>query len=330
MIDVIAAAVNAIALDLPTGFSWLGRSSPPLTPSLARALSPDDMSAYLTGSLTDRLYRDFFVCGWPRPWSEDRVLDALDPDFTQGLIAANNGSGPWVPGWRITSKEPDSVLIFRDGLTLSAPARDCRPIIPGDPLAVGAAVDVHLPSALPGRSAGYYLVLGDVPLPADDGARTARLYWNVAPDGAAPLMRAITETLNRRRISFQFKILNNPDSYDRCDSAVLYVKPSAVLTKQAALREIYETVAIHMRDGVPALTLQIARGLGVADGPPDGASFGMQRCQLIAEGLVGAESRGFPEERVDSVLETFRNAGVDPGRPYLNPKSASRFEPWDC
>ena len=42
-------------------------------------------------------------------------------------------------------------------------------------------------------------------------------------DGAIPLMNNLTTKLNKEKIPFQFKILNNANYFNRADAGVLYM-----------------------------------------------------------------------------------------------------------
>jgi lantibiotic modifying enzyme len=78
---------------------------------------------------------------------------------------------------------------------------------------------------------------------------------------------------------------------------------------------------------VPAFTRLLAPGLGLAEDPGDGDSFGMHRCRLLADALVTAHEQGAHsvEARVDAVLDRFAREGINPDRPYLNPGSDDRY-----
>ena len=71
--------------------------------------------------------------------------------------------------------------------------------------------------------------------------------------------------------------------------------------------------------GVPALTLSVAPGVGFAEDPGGVASFGMDRCGLIADGVERALDLGATslEDRLALVAEAFRRSGADLDRPFL-------------
>ena len=95
------------------------------------------------------------------------------------------------------------------------------------------------------------------------------------------------------------------------------------------LAEVYGEVRADLKWPVPALTKQIAPGVGLAEDPTGGNdSLGMHRCRLLAEGLVRGWERGLEsvEDRLAVVIETFEEAGIDPERPWLNPESANDYD----
>ena len=77
-------------------------------------------------------------------------------------------------------------------------------------------------------------------------------------------------------------------------------------------------MAGHLRPGTPALTKPLGEGIGLAEDPPGGDSFGMNRCGLLAEAMVRAAERGVRtgQERLALVEEAFHRARRRP-RPAL-------------
>jgi hypothetical protein len=58
-----------------------------------------------------------------------------------------------------------------------------------------------------------------------------------------------------------------------------------------------------------------ARGAALAQNPADGRSYGLHRCSLLA-GTVLANRQHHHREVIERTLAAFRDAGVDPQRPY--------------
>ena len=97
-------------------------------------------------------------------------------------------------------------------------------------------------------------------------------------------MQSATAALNARKLPFHLKVLHSPQLFTRCDAGVLYLPRSAFGAAQPALRDIYAHVETELRSEAPALTKSLAPGLGLAESPA-GESFGLHRCNLIADGL---------------------------------------------
>jgi hypothetical protein len=88
-------------------------------------------------------------------------------------------------------------------------------------------------------------------------------------------------------------------------------------------------VAAALRPATPLFTLPLAPGIGLAEDPNTGESFGMHRCRLTAEGIVDAWSRGEQSgaARLAAIAAAFTRAGCDLDRPYLSPASADLEPP---
>ena len=240
------------------------------------------------------------------------------------LAAADQGKGSVETGWTARGVRAGRVVVERQGLTLEVTPEACVPPI-SEPLASAVQISLRVPSARPNLSPGYFLVIGDAPIPQDDGL--IRLYWHLKPGGAARWLQSATAALNARNLPFHLKVLHSPQLFTRCDAGVLYLTRSAFGAAQPALRDIYAHVETELRSEAPALTKSLAPGLGLA-GSPAGESFGLHRCNLIADGLVRSRTEGRTEAagRLDCVLACWADAGLDVERPYLNPGSQDVYE----
>ena len=324
--DQIAQAVEAVEVLSPTRFAWLGQPSEELPKHVERRMAPADARGYLVFAIENRLYGDFYVSGGvrSRPHDGDGDDGRGDPLLIASLSAANAGSGCWEPGWSYRGRDGDELLVERGGLTLRARAQQCRGIPEGGG-GDGAAVELLLPNELLRSSPGFYMALA--PEPLDDHHRVVRLYWNIDVSGAVPFVAAATRIVDERRLPARLKVGNHRSRFTRCDAAVLYVERAALLREPGAVAELHAALAEHLREPVPALTRALAPGVGLAEDPGDGQSFGQHRCRLIAEGLADAHERGLTalDERVAAVVERFAAEGVDPDAPHLRPDAEGDY-----
>lgn len=281
------------------------------------ARPPGDARASLSGLLYRRLY-----C---RPHAGVR---ARAPDsravriFIERLSEANGGRGCWEPGWSVQTIEPDGALVVRragEELAIWASPESFRPAV--ENVAVGTVGRLRIGNELREMLPGFYMALGDADA-AGEGADgpLARFYWHFTADAAPDWIAALTRRLNDRAVPFRAKVLSDPGSYVRADAGVLYIGRAHLPDALAALPEIHRSVARGLRAATPMFTKKLARGLGYADDPGGGQSFGQHRCDLVAEALLGLDAdRGTDRRRVATAIAArFADAGLDARSPWLN------------
>jgi hypothetical protein len=327
----VAAAMNAVSILSATRFVWFGCASPALPRKMARALTANAARTHLVSQLRQTLYLGFYAAGAPVADATPPARPARCPDFVGALSAANSSQGSWSPGWVVTSIEDDGAVSGeRDGLRLLAPAGAWR-ANEGALVHVGSSVDFLMPKEQLGISPGFYLAHGSLLLDARPESRIVRVYWNTNAAAAVKLMASLTSALNDQSIAFRLKVIAHPDCFSRRDAAVLYLRGDDFETAAPALaRARARAVAVIAGDisaAVPAFTKQLAPGVGLAESPTDGKSFGWHRCGLLAEAIVDGHERRLStvERRVDHVAERFAEAGLSLDAPYLNPGSTDRY-----
>jgi len=322
--QLVAEALDAVRVTSPTRFSWHGACGPVLPPEVESGMDAQTARRYLVHALQAHLYASFYCPGSARARQPARQIQP-QPGFTpfvQALSAANTGTGSREAGWRVVRRTGDGkVVVARDGLTLWA-----QPGEVAGPAEPGAAVRLLLPKEMLRLSPGFYLALGDAGLDPD-GATVVRLYWNLRSDGAAALISMLTAALNKDRLRFRFKVINDPEGYFRCDAAVLYIVHGDYGRAADIVAATYPAIARHLKPAIPALTKRLADGLGLAEDPgPGGDSFGMHRCRLLADAVVRAHEHSGPGgARLSDVETRFAEEGLSLDRPYLNPRSADDY-----
>jgi hypothetical protein len=109
---------------------------------------------------------------------------------------------------------------------------------------------------------------------------------------------------------------------------VLYVDKRFFRVVSRVLAGVRTEVARHLRPETPLFTKPLAEGLALAEEPYTGESFGMQRCRILAEGLLGAHAKGLRDDaaRLEEVGRHFSSYGLSLDTPYLNPRSIDQYE----
>ncbi|MEW5858161.1 MAG: T3SS effector HopA1 family protein, partial [Cyanobacteriota bacterium] len=110
----------------------------------------------------------------------------------------------------------------------------------------------------------------------------------------------------------------------RYDSGVLYFDKRDYEVVRTVLQSVYGETRAHFKSEVPLFTKQLAPGVGLAEEPNQKfstqESFGMNRCQIVANGLLEAWQQGdeSSEGKMQAVLGEFSRLGIDLQRAYLN------------
>jgi len=322
--DQIAAAVRAVEIRGTARYAWLGRAARPLPATLEAELDDGARERYLSACLGAELYWSFYCRGRPVParWGEPEPVTA-DPGLVADLSRANAGGGGWERGWTVERVDGGAAVVATASVRARIAVGDCDA---PDGLRPGAAVSVRMPNELPALSPGFYTAVGDAPADAASPAGVVRVYWHVTRAGAPELMRAVTTRFGAAAVPFRLKAADHPFRLDRCDAAVLYLSDEGFRAMRGALLEVATALRPHLRPAIPAFTLALAPGVGLAEHDGGGVSFGTHRCNLLAEGLVRAHAREVTDVagRVGAVAERFAADGVEIDAPYRDPSLAGR------
>lgn len=256
---------------------------------------------------------------------ENNLLMGIDMAFFQRLHDANHGEGYFSEGWLILSAESendDSLVVKNSGLRfyiererhLRATERQAK---------VGETVAIKLPKNRLQNE--FYVAIGNLgfnsPTTTD---MLVRIYFNLTPEGAVAVMKSLTRMLNQAGILFSFKVLYNPQQYHRFDAGVLYFDKVDYEAVSLILAAIHIEYRSHFVPEVPLFTKPLAVGMSVAEEPnlkfAQSESFGMNRCQIVTDGLLKAFYAGQDSaaERMNAILGQFAIVGVDLQHPYLN------------
>jgi len=262
---------------------------------------------------------------------ENNTFLGVDLEFYDRLHKSNSGEGYFDPGWQVLRQEPDgSLAVTKGGLTLHLERE--QHLQPSEQsAAVGNLVAIRMPRNLVQN--GFYMAVSNAG--PDTHPLTVRVYFNLSPEGAVAVMESLTQQLNEIRIPFAFKVLYNPSDYGRYDSGVLYFEKSNYETVRQVLQAVYAENQLHFRTEVPLFTKLLAPGLALAEEPDCKfaavESFGMNRCQIVANGLLEARAKGdeSPETRMTSIRQHFSLLGIDWQRSYLNANSEDIYTPLD-
>jgi hypothetical protein len=320
--DDLGTALNSVRVDSPSSFTLLGRRH------LMPASTAPTAATALQAALAEAIYTSLH-CRMPLQGSVARGFSDWvgAQDFADRLSSANSGSGTWQAGWTARSIEADGRIVAeRHGVRFWVPPGEYRPL--DSEVTIERPGAVRIPKEYFELASGFYLAHGNADDTRDAGS-VVRVYWHVAPTGAERLVGLLTHHLNQVGIGFQLKVLSEPLRYDRTDPAVLYLARRDYPQARPTLRQIHGEIGRWLRSRVSLLVKQLAPGVGLAEDPGDGSSFGEHRGRLLAGILADPEwsALGSMPERVAWVSSRLVRDGYDLDRIYLNPGSADDFTP---
>ena len=331
----LAKIVGAVAVTSPDSFTFAGRPFSAAAHQQQHQQQQQAAGFAQQNPLATLLEQVFYQYCYSRTFDgqlRDETAQPPSPDsnLTPALSEANATRERWDTGWQVYQLLPSGqILAHKQGrtralwpgefLSLDAPGMQPRP---------GQNISVFFMRETTTMQPGFYFAFGEAQGDEQEGFSLVRFYWNLRAEGAAPLMRAVTRRLNRFQVPFRFKCLANGAFYHRQDSAVLYVNKRFYRVTSWLLADAHAELSAHLRPETPLFTKRLADGLGLAEEPYTGESFGMQRCRILAEGVLSAEARALKDNaaRLEEVEQHFHRYGLTLERPYLNPGSVDQYD----
>ena len=279
---------------------------------------------YYSGSMRQALALDTEENNLPLDLENNTVLGA-DLELYNRIDKNNNGQGYFESGWTILKEEDDSNLVVAKGGLKLYIERERHLQSDERDAVVGDTVAIKMPKNRVEN--GYYVAVSNTRVNSrqdKDESITVRISFNLTPDGAVKVMGDLTQQLNEQNIPFDFKVLYNPQDYQDRDPGALYFDKDNYQQVHHILQQVYQKRQSHFKAGIPLFNLQIAPGLGLAEESDrtfvEQESFGRNRCQIIANGLLEAKNKdkNLPSEKMQYIFEQFSISGIDSNYTYLN------------
>ncbi|HLP91378.1 MAG TPA: T3SS effector HopA1 family protein [Nostocaceae cyanobacterium] len=257
----------------------------------------------------------------------------IDWDFYQQLHSHNHGIGHYDAGWQVLRVEPDgSITVNKNDLTLYVEP-ECLLKSKKKAVKAGELISIWMPKNR--LENGCYVAVSNEGQEAQNTVNmgVGRIYFNCSPKGAIALMDNLTKELNHAAIPFSFQVLYHPCTYGRYDAGVLHFERHNYPEIRKILQSIYRKNQSYFQPEIPLFTKWLAPGLGLAEEPSHKftaqESFGMNRCQIVANALLEAWEKGKNaiEEKIQIIEKHFAQHLIDVQRPYLNPSSEDIYIP---
>lgn len=266
----------------------------------------EEDKAQLQKQLSDLLYEQFYKAHEPKETENRNFLDELKKNNLSRDRIRKGYTLEIVQEIPYTASKGDHRLKLQPGTYL----------LPGGENA-GAEAWVRFPKDRVKDS--FYYAFSYTPA-AFFRESVLRFYFNTGVEGSVLLMNYLTGNLNRARIPFVLKCIYESRYIHRSDNFVLYTDYRFLGPVYTLIREIPETLSACFYPAVPLFTLALRPGVAFAESPYDPQkSFGMARCELLAEVLT--EALTGPESRLQEMIAGIEKKGYDLKRFFLNPGS---------
>lgn len=235
-------------------------------------------------------------------------------------VAGSRTSPRYDPGWRVRVVQQDgSAVVDKAGWTRVAGAGQWSLVAGSD-----STCWLLVPPPHPDPQGTFLFVYGTTLGDGVEQGDMLRIYLHTRPAHAAATVGWLADELDRRAVPYTMKTMLAPASADRTDATVLYVARRYHRHAVGTVRELPDALLAGLGADTPLFTLRAHDGVGLAEDPSTGESFGMHRMGLVADGLLDAWRTG--EERDRCVADRFAAAGVDLEAPHLAPGSRRCYD----
>jgi HopA1 effector protein family len=137
-----------------------------------------------------------------------------------------------------------------------------------------------------------------------------RIYVNV---DASRVGEALVPILDALPEHFMLKAPLRGPSYARQDPVVVYLNPSDLVGAAPRLADGLLAASEFTRRSLPPMVFPLVHGIGLAESPADGSSFGDHRCRALARAVcIGL-----------SECDVAATADIDAERPYRTAASTA-------
>ncbi|HQN92916.1 MAG TPA: T3SS effector HopA1 family protein [Prolixibacteraceae bacterium] len=261
--------------------------------------------------------------------SSSQINQHPSDDFLINLSLANSGIGTWDEGWTMIGRDKysDKIIVKKNDTKFWTCEKDV--ITENQNFSEGAHCIVKVGKEVQKLNSHFYMAFGntwkkDIP---DYENRMLRFYWNLTPEGAIHYIKLITECLNQRNIFFRTKVISSPDDYCRADAGVLYIDGSQLEDVIPCVLDTHKKICGYLKTNVPLFSKFIAKGLGFAEDPGNGNSFGISRSKLLAHALYDNFLNKNAQEEVLSTIDHYFNIeGIDSRYPYASRIKLNDYE----
>ncbi|NJL51288.1 MAG: hypothetical protein HC930_02020 [Hydrococcus sp. SU_1_0] len=254
-------------------------------------------------------------------------IKGVDREFYEQLEANNYSQGHFDPGWLVIREEEDGSLavqkneltfhVQRDRVGSALPHRHLKPT--NIKATINDLVTIKLPHNR--WQDEFYVAISDqgsIDIADNKNKQIIEIYFNVNPEGVITLTREFTQQLNDLKITFTFKVLDNPNNYPCYDAGILTFFRDDYLVVVEVIKSLYSCIQSNLNPETPLCSFKLAPGIGLAEISEVG--FANSRCGAIASGLLAAwdQDDNSSHNRLQCIIKEFSSKRINCKYPYLN------------
>jgi hypothetical protein len=267
--------------------------------------------------ISNWLYTDWYTA-LKAPEEPPTLVPGRD-NLASALRASVAAATRWETGWVAMRTAPTGICLAGRGNQTRELfpgeyvnlARHGMPVAPGDHLAVTELLEwIDEPT-------GFWCTRAWI---AEPQKPLVRVYFSTRSDHVGFVLMEATKTLDCLKLPYSLKCSAFAEAYSRVDSLIVYLEAGFWSRAAVELKRVAKRLKGHLRNATPPLTKKIAQGVAFAEDPGTTGSFGMNRCQALAPGVLALlqEPRSSAGSGLDILTESLRAAGIDPLQPWLD------------
>ncbi|KPA95922.1 lanthionine synthetase LanC family protein [Pseudomonas asplenii] len=260
-----------------------------------------------------------------------RLQQYLYRHYYTGLIRDPHPQPAWYPpssprydsAWQVLEQLGDGALAVQHGTVM-------RRVEPGEYLFEGAparatrgrSVSVLRSAWTTELDPAFVYLFGHAAADAYSEDCLVRYYLAPEPAQLAEVVQTLSNALNQACLPYILKYPCDTSQWLRHDTVVLYIAARQAHQVHSLLGRQGQWLRQRLRGQVPLWAQPLMPGLGFAQDPTDGQSFGESRCRALALGLADAVCSA---DAMDAIRRQFEAQGIDWQQPHLEIDPDDRF-----
>ncbi|MCD7041270.1 T3SS effector HopA1 family protein [Pseudomonas sp. MAFF 311095] len=306
----LSEALNSLAAD-DRGTLWLDGLAFTAAPLAQQADGGGHHDDPRIERLQQYLYQHYYAACVedpnPQPMWYPPVVPALDGSNWQVLEQLGGGALAVQQG-RVARRVEAGEYLF-DGV----PARAIR----------GQHVKVQRAAWTDQLDPAFIYLFGETPQDTCNEDCLLRYYVAPRPARLGEVVQALSHALDQVRVPYLLKYPSEPTVWMRQDAVVLYIAARHGRQVHGLLGCYADWLRTRLRSASPLWTWPLLPGLGVAQDPGDGRSFGESRCRALALALLDAACHG--TDLLQAVQVQFGLCCIDWDYPHLEADPEDRY-----